>query len=189
VVNVNTSKETKPRSEILSWIKTIALALILTWLISNFLFEVVVVNGKSMMPNLQNGNRLIISKISPIHRFDEIVFKAPDSNENYVKRVIGLPGDTIEMKNDTLYIDGKKYLEPYLNQYKKTLTASDKMTNDFTLEEITHKGHVPNGYVFVLGDNRLVSKDSRHFGFVPEKSIEGKIELRIWPFNEFGKPQ
>lgn len=140
-----------------------------------------------MMPTLESGNWLVVNKLSydigPIHRFDVIVFHAT-RNEDYVKRVIGLPGDRIEYKNDVLYVNGKRMDEPYLRPYKQSL-AGGKLTGDFTLEEVTGKTRVPPGCVFVLGDNRLGSWDSRHFGFVKISRIVGKVDLRYWPLNEF----
>lgn len=144
------------------------------------------VEGKSMMPTLQEGNLLIVNKLSyqmgNIRRFDIVVFHA-NAKEDYVKRVIGLPGDRIEYKNDVLYINGKRIEEPYLQPYKQKL-IDGKLTGDFTLEELTGQKTVPKGYIFVLGDNRLSSWDSRHFGFVKISRVVGKVNLRYWPFNK-----
>lgn len=143
-----------------------------------------------MMPTLQDGNRLIINRMSEIQRFDQIVFKAPDTEKDYIKRVIGLPGDTIEMKHDVLYINGKAYKESYLKENRKNIPPTlQQLTQDFTLKELTNKTVVPEGYLFVLGDNRLYSNDSRFFGFVPMKSVVGKVQVRLWPLNEVGKPK
>ncbi|GGJ71968.1 signal peptidase I [Anoxybacillus voinovskiensis] len=136
-----------------------------------------------MMPTLQQGNLLIINKWENIHRFDIIVFHA-NAREDYVKRVIGLPGDRIVYKNDVLYVNGKPMEEPYLKPYKRKL-IDGKLTGDFTLEEVTGKKTVPKGFVFVLGDNRLNSWDSRHFGFVKMSKIVGKVNVRYWPVHEF----
>jgi len=152
-----------------------------------FVFSNYMVEGKSMMPTLQSGNLLIVNKlryeIGSIHRFDIVVFHA-NQKQDYVKRVIGLPGDRIEYKNDILYINGQKVNEPYLRPYKKKL-ISGKLTGDFTLEEVTGEKRVPAGYIFVLGDNRLGSWDSRHFGFVKISQVVGKVDLRYWPFEQF----
>lgn len=174
----------KAKKELYSWIKSILLAAVIVFVVRYFVFTPSIVVGKSMMPNLQDGNRIIVSKLSDIKRFDEIVFQAPDADEHYVKRVIGLPGDHIEMKNDVLYINGKAYKEPYLKANKEDLPASQKLTEDFTLEDQIGKKEVPKGYLYVLGDNRLVSKDSRIFGVIPMDSVVGKVKMRFWPFNE-----
>src|SRR5699024_12097271 len=120
--------------ELLSWVKALLIALIIVLLCRHFLITPSVVKGESMMPNLEDGDRIILSKISKIERFDEIAFKAPDSHDNYVKRVIGLPGDSIEMKDDQLYINGQPYEEAYLKEYKAELNSEQKLTDDFILE-------------------------------------------------------
>lgn len=146
------------------------------------------VKGESMMPGIQDGNYLLVSKIGNIKRFDKVTFHAPDYGEDYIKRVIGLPGDSVEMKNDVLYINGKAYNEPYLKQYKAKLSVDQVLTPDFTLKELTNKTTIPQGYLFVLGDNRSISKDSRSFGLISNKSVTGKVTVRLWPFKEVGSP-
>ncbi|MEK4222532.1 signal peptidase I [Bacillus sp. FSL W8-0116] len=175
-----------PKSEWLSWIKSILFALIISFIIHTFLFSPYIVKGESMSPTLEEGNKLIVNKMKNIKRFDIVVFHAPNSNEVYVKRVIGLPGDTIEMKNDVLYINGVAYKEPYLNKLKKQYSYLNRFTGDFTLKEITGKEKVPDGKVFVLGDNRLRSNDSRRFGFIDEKDIIGSAVFRAWPLQKIG---
>jgi signal peptidase I len=175
------------KKEGLEWIKAIAIGLIIFVVIRTFLFSNYVVEGESMMPTLQDGNKLVVNKIGyqmgDLHRFDVIVFHANES-EDYVKRVIGLPGDKVEYKDDILYINGKKQSEPYLDRYKQEFTG-DKLTGDFTLEELTGEKTVPEGKIFVLGDNRRSSMDSRYFGFIDEEQIVGKVNLRYWPLSEF----
>lgn len=176
-------------NEIYSWIKALVIAFVIVLICRHFLITPSIVKGESMMPNLHDGDRIILSKISKIERFDEIAFHAPDSTDNYVKRVIGLPGDTIKMENDVLYINGEEYAEPYLNSYKEKRSGNKKLTGDFTLEQLTDETHVPEGMLFVLGDNRLVSKDSRVFGFISEDSVIGDVKMRIWPLDSFGFPE
>ena len=178
--------ENKWISEILSWLKALLIALVVVLLFRHFLVTPSIVKGESMMPNLQDGDRIILSKISSIDRFDEIAFEAPDSNDNYVKRVIGIPGDTVEMRNDQLIINGKQYEEPYLDEYKQSLNEGFTLTEDFTLESLTGKEKVPEGKLFVLGDNRQRSKDSRTFGFIDEESVIGDVKFRIWPLDSIG---
>ncbi|MEJ9210442.1 signal peptidase I [Bacillus smithii] len=175
-----------PKSEWLSWIKSILFALIISFIIHTFLFSPYIVKGESMSPTLEEGNKLIVNKMKNIKRFDIVVFHAPDSDEVYVKRVIGLPGDTVEMKDDVLYINGAAYKEPYLNKLKKQYSYLNRFTGDFTLKEITGKEKVPDGKVFVLGDNRLRSNDSRRFGFIDEKDIIGSAVFRAWPLQKIG---
>ena len=175
------------KSDLFEWIKALAIAVIIAIIVRSFIFTNYVVEGSSMMPTLQDGNRLIVNKIdynlNEPNRFDIIIFHATPTDD-YVKRVIGLPGDTIEYKNDNLYINGKKYKEPYLDPYKKQVSTGN-LTYDFTLEGETGEKKVPKGKVFVLGDNRRNSQDSRVFGFVDMDKIVGKVNIRYWPFDEF----
>ncbi|MDN4075824.1 MULTISPECIES: signal peptidase I [Fictibacillus] len=174
------------KSQLWDWIKAIGIALILALLIKKFLFEQYVVYGESMMPTIENGNRLIVNKLGynlgKPKRFDLIVFHA-NAKEDYIKRVIGMPGERIAYQNDNLYINGKQIDEPYLNQYKKNITSGN-LTGDFTLEEVTGQKVIPKGKVFVMGDNRLHSIDSRHIGLVDMKKIVGEVNLRYWPVKE-----
>ncbi|SHN31442.1 signal peptidase I [Gracilibacillus kekensis] len=178
--------ENKYVKELLSWMKALLVAVIIVLVCRHFLITPSVVKGESMMPNLEDGDRIILSKISNIDRFDEIAFEAPDTNDNYVKRVIGFPGDRVEMIDDQLYINGTLYEEHYLNESKSTLAVGDQLTNDFTLKDLTGHEKVPEGKLFVLGDNRRVSKDSRQFGFIDEEAVIGDVKLRIWPIDSIG---
>ncbi|QTM98027.1 signal peptidase I [Sediminibacillus dalangtanensis] len=177
------------KHEVLSWLKTILVALTIVIVCRHYLITPSIVEGESMMPTLHDGDRIILSKIGKIERFDEIAFQAPDSDDAYVKRVIGLPGDKIEVKEDILYINDKQVEEPYLEEYKKSLSQSQYLTNNFTLKEVAGKSIVPEGCLFVLGDNRLVSKDSRYFGFIEDDSVIGDVKLRIWPLKAIGIPE
>ncbi|MEI5906314.1 signal peptidase I [Bacillus spongiae] len=168
--------EKNTKKEIRSWIKSIILALVIALLCREFLFSPVRVEGKSMMPTYQHNNRLIISKTSNIDYFDIIVFNSPVANSDYIKRVIGLPGDKIEMKNDTLFINGVKYEEPYLDTLKQ---ENHMLTKDFSAT-------VPEDSYFVLGDNRNHSLDSRDLGAIDSEAVVGEVKLRFFPFNKFG---
>lgn len=140
-----------------------------------------------MQPTLVEGDKLIVNKmnyqIGDINRFDIIVFRA-NVGENYVKRVIGLQGDNIRYQDDRLYINGKKVAEPYLDHFMEGYPEQD-FTGDFTLKELTGISKVPNGKLFVMGDNRLESEDSRHFGYISIDKVVGKVDLRYWPIKEF----
>lgn len=175
------------KKEVYSWVKSIVFALIVSFICRNFLFSPAIVYGESMLPTFQEHDRVLLSKVSDIQRFDLVVFDAPDSNDYYIKRVIGLPGDQIEVKDDILYINGIQMEEPYLEGVKKDLLF-DKLTGDFTLEELIGKSVVPEGTVFVMGDNRLHSKDSRFFGPVASSSIIGEVKLQIYPLQKIGMP-
>lgn len=174
--------------EIWSWVRAIAIAVVIALLIRYFIFDNYVVKGESMMPTLQDGNRLIVSKIGysvgTPHRFDIVVFHATKTDD-YVKRIIGLPGDTISYQNDQLYVNGKPVQEPYLDKYKAQLPKGELLTPDFNLKEKTGLLRVPKGKIWVMGDNRQNSEDSRFFGFVDEKQIIGQVDVRYWPLQEF----
>lgn len=176
----------KKKSETWEWLKAIVIAVLLAGGIRYFIFAPIIVDGLSMMPTLHDHNRMIVNKlaykIGEPHRFDIIVFHA-EEGKDYIKRVIGLPGDHIEYKDDTLYVNGKAYKEPYLDEYKKQL-MDGPLTESFTLEEITGEKTVPKGYLFVLGDNRRFSKDSRHIGFIPMEKVVGKASIVYWPLSD-----
>lgn len=180
----------KEKNVFLDWIKALIIAFLLAALIRFVLFTPIVVDGESMMPTLESGERMIVNKIdyklSDIQRFDIIVFHAPEKKD-YIKRIIGLPGDTLEYRNDQLYINGKKLTEPYLDKYKSRIVDGGTLTEDFSLEDYTGKKVIPKGYYFVMGDNRRNSKDSRHIGVVAKSEIVGKASIVFWPMEQFGK--
>ena len=181
----------KQKNELFEWIKAIVFALLVAFVIKQFLFTPVLVQGASMMPTLEDKDRVIINRIGPkfksIDRFDIVVIEnvllQKNEEENIIKRIIGLPGDKIEYKDDQLYINGKKFSEPYLDQEKKELKDSGPLTYDFTLEQDLGEITVPEGYYFVLGDNRRVSNDSRNpdIGFIPKEKIMGTTSIICWP--------
>ena len=170
------------KSELISWIQSVAIAFVIALVIRQFLFTPVVVSGQSMQPTFENDNKIVISKVYKIDRFDMIVFHAPDSEDNFIKRVIGLPGDVVVMKNDKLYINDVEYVEDYVQENKAEIFEGQKLTQDFTVE-------VPEGYLYVLGDNRRNSTDSRIIGFIDKKSVVGSVKFRFYPFREMGIPK
>ncbi|WHY87696.1 signal peptidase I [Neobacillus novalis] len=174
------------KKEGMEWVKAFAIGIIIFAFIRAFFFSNYVVEGESMMPTLQDGNKLVVNKlgyqVGELNRFDVIVFHA-NAKEDFVKRIIGLPGDKIEYRNDELYINGHKYDEPFLRVYKQKAHGM-KITGDFSLKELTGENKVPDGKLFVLGDNRLGSWDSRQFGFIATAQVVGKVDLRYWPLNE-----
>lgn len=174
--------------EVINIVLSVVIAYILFVVIRTFLFFPFQVVGESMYPTLQTGDRLILNRLGTIDRFDVVVFPAPDhTGEEYVKRVIGVPGDEITYYQDNLYVNGELMEEPYLDSMKE-VAGDRQLTNDFTLYELSsgEAATVPQDMYFVMGDNRWVSKDSREFGFVPAEMIEGTATLRIWPLDRFG---
>ncbi|MFD1039017.1 signal peptidase I [Virgibacillus byunsanensis] len=173
-------------------ISVILLAVVLAFVFRSFLFASYVVEGRSMEPTLYEGNLLMVNKViynlTDVDRFDVVIFHA-NAEDDYVKRVIGLPGDEIEYKNDKLYVNGKFVEESFLSMFKQG--SKKPFTNDFTIEESTGSTKVPRDKLFVLGDNRIESLDSRAFGFVSTEKLVGKVDVRYWPLKEaqlsFGK--
>lgn len=172
---------TNTTNNLWEWGKALLIALLVVGAVRYFVFTPIVVDGQSMMPTLNSGDRMIVNKLGEIERFDIIVFHTPE-NKNYIKRVIGLPGDKIEYIDDELYINGKHFEEPYLEKYKQK--ENHPFTETFTLEEKTGLETVPEGELFVLGDNRLKSKDSRAIGTIKISDVIGKTNLVIWPFQQ-----
>ena len=176
---------TTKRSEVFSWIRTILLAVMIAFILRAFLFENYIVEGDSMLPTMHHGDRLVVNKFnyqfSEPERFDVIVFHA-SSHADYIKRIIGLPGDRIEYKEDVLYINGEPYDEPFLDEIRQ---PGETLTYDFTLQQIIGKETVPENSVFVLGDNRRNSTDSRNLGVISFDDIVGEVNLKYWPIADF----
>jgi signal peptidase I len=154
---------------------TLGLALVIFLLLQVTVQSYIVV-GSSMQPDFQSGERVVINKvIYKLHqpeRGDVIVFHPPNNqNEDFIKRVIALPGDSVEVKNGAVYVNGSKLDEPYI-----------KEPPAYTFpEEI-----VPDNEYFVLGDNRNNSNDSHNGWTVPRENIVGKAWLSFWPLSELG---
>ena len=135
-----------------------------------FIATPVRVDGASMNPTLEHGEILILKKYDrSLERFDIVVLDY--NGEKLVKRVIGLPGEKIAYKDNKLYVDGKRVKEPFEHE----------ITDDFELEE-----QIPEGYYFVLGDNRINSTDSRMIGAISKEQIQGTTNFSIFPFDKFG---
>ncbi|KGR76335.1 signal peptidase I [Ureibacillus sinduriensis] len=179
------------KKELLDWIKSIVVAFVFVVAMRTFIFSPISVDGASMMPTYEDGDRVIVNKISKqisgIERFDVIVFEAP-IGKDYIKRVIGLPGDHVAYKDDTLYINDEPLEEPYLDLYKEQLPDNGSLTQDFTLQSLTGYSTIPEGYLFVLGDNRSNSIDSRFpsVGLVPMEKVLGIANVRFYPFDSLG---
>ena len=184
--NIRKRKLPKPTiwEELLSWITSFAISFTILALFLVFVGKPFTVSGQSMYPTLHDSDRMFMSKLGDIKRFDIVVLQAPDQDKEYIKRVIGIPGDTIEVKDGKLYINGQVVDQPFIN--KETLVNKTVYIDDFTLQELTGELKVPEGKYFVMGDNRGVSKDSRMIGFIERSAIEGKAVFTIWPFNRIG---
>jgi signal peptidase I len=174
------------KQEGIQWVKAFALGMVIFVFIRIFFFSNYVVEGESMLPTLEEGNKVVVNKLgyetSDLERFDVVVFHA-NEKEDFVKRIIGLPGDKIEYREDRLFVNGRKVYEPFLKQYREKAIGG-YLTGDFSLEDLTGEEKVPEGKLFVLGDNRLGSWDSRQFGFISVDQVVGKVNLRYWPIEE-----
>lgn len=171
----------KEKNEWWEWTKAILVALALVWIIKEFLFAPVVVDGESMEPTLHNRDHMVVNKLAyrfgEPKRFDVVVFHAP-LKKDFIKRVIGLPGEHIAYKDNQLYVNGKQVKEPFADRLKK----KGIWTNDFQLEDLTEgKNKIPEGYLLVLGDNRINSTDSRTIGLVSLDKVVGRTSLIYWP--------
>lgn len=144
-----------------------------------FVFHVSVVKGRSMHPTFSDGDRLVVDtltyRFTPIERFDVVVHENPrNEQEDFIKRVVGLPGDSVRMSQEGVVINGKLLSEEYLSKGRPPYPPRHK-------REII----IPENTFFVLGDNRPSSKDSRDLGPIPEHLIKGKIRVRLWPISTF----
>jgi signal peptidase I len=159
------------------WVGLVVLALIIALLIKTFLFQAFYIPSESMVPTLKVHDRVLVNKLSyklhPVHRDDIVVFKAPKGSDpgidDLVKRVIGLPGETVSGHGGHVYIDNKELKESYL--------PAGMYTSDFAPVKI------PANSYWVMGDNRINSKDSRVFGTITKGKIVGRVFVRIWPFS------
>ncbi len=168
--------------EILEWVKSIVVAVIIAVLVKKFIFYSVLVSGDSMEPTLHTEDRLFTSKISIYNKAfkygDIVSFRAPNGNRNYIKRIIGLPGDIVEIKDGEVFLNNEKLDEDYIEDFSYTEIYND----DFW--------KVGEDQVFVLGDNRLpkASDDSRSFGPIDMDSIDGISNFRYYPIDKnFGR--
>lgn len=168
--------------EIKSWGKSLLVALGIVMILRTFLFDPYIVEGSSMEPTLHNQERIFVEKFylkDSFKRGEIVVIKGTNEDKNYVKRIIGLPGDTVEFKDDKLYVNRVLINEPYLSLNRKAAKQiSSRLTGDYG--PIT----VPADEFFVMGDNRLYSMDSRNgLGFIQKENIIGKSEFVLYPFD------
>lgn len=172
-------------SESLRLVRDVFLIIVVFILFGVFAVQPVVVEGTSMLPQLHDGERLLVNKLvyykfksiswGHLERGDIVVFWYPsDPDKSYVKRIIGLPGETVEVRTGKVYIDGKELKESYLD------TIHNQNLRDNVLKSVDQH------YYFVMGDNRDNSSDSRVWGLVPEKYIYGKAFFRYWKPKDVG---
>src|SRR6201993_3856704 len=166
------------RNEIRIWTRALLIAIGLALVIIVFLYQPVKVEGTSMAPLLSDQERIFINKFvyrfEPIERGDVVVFWYPlDRSKSFIKRVVGLPGDLVDIRDGHVYINGRLLEEPYVPPRYEDNSGYGP-------------ARVPSGQYFVLGDHRISSNDSRIFGSVPASYIYGKAVFAYWPMTQFG---
>jgi len=164
--------------ELKSWLRDIVLAMATAIFIVVFVVQPVKVEGTSMQPHLVDQERIFVNRFiyrfAEIERGDVVVFWYPrDAQKSFIKRVVGIPGDDVEIRYGSVYINGEKIQEPYLRP-------------EFRDRESFGKVIVPQNQYFVLGDHRSSSNDSRNWGFVPSELIYGKAIFSYWPISRLG---
>lgn len=166
-----------PVSSLYEWVEAAIFSLICVTLVFTFFFRIVGVDGESMMTTLMNRDRLILSELAYTPERGDIIVINRYVEEPLIKRVIGLPGDTIYIDGDTqvVYRNGERLDEPYVHGLP---TPPREMEGEIT---------VPDGHLFVMGDNRVNSKDSRYKEVgTNSKDVMGKAVYRLWPFSAIG---
>lgn len=173
--------------KIWEWVKVLVLAVIIGLLITQFVIQRNTVSGVSMLPTLQPADELIVEKVSKwfggVARGDIITVHKEDPSlrdgeANIIKRVIGLPGERVEVHDGVVFIDGVQLEEPYLAENTQTTAFKEEYANILLGDD----------EYYVMGDNRPQSLDSRRFGSVKKSDIIGEVLVRIWPFNAMGSP-
>ncbi len=171
--------------ELLEIIKIVIYSFIFVSILSNFFIKPVVIDGSSMYPTLNDNevgfSNIIGLQLNGVERFDIVIVYHEQSEDYFVKRVIGLPNEEIEYKNDILYIDGIATDEPFLNEAYMNNYAS---TYPFTMD--VEKIKLGSDQYYLLGDNRPYSSDSRYFGPFNSDSIVAKDIVVVYPFKSFG---
>jgi signal peptidase I len=160
------------------WIRDLLISVVVSFFIITFLYQPVKVEGTSMAPQLHDQDRLFINKFAynfeKIERDDVVVFYYPrDTQKSYIKRVIGLPGDSVRIVDGQVYVNGTAVEEPYVPARYRDVRSMDEFK-------------VPAGEYFVMGDHRSISSDSRDFGPVARNLIYGKAAFVYWPREEMG---
>ncbi len=165
----------------IEWVAVIVGALVVALVVKTFLIQAFYIPSESMVPTLKVGDRVLVNKLSyrtgDVERGDIVVFARPggpaaDGIEDLIKRVVALPGETVEGRDGDVYIDGQPLAEPYLQP--------EVDTSPFPLYT------VPEDHVWVMGDNRDASDDSRRFKAVPLDDVVGRAFVVIWPVSEIG---
>jgi signal peptidase I len=187
----------RTRRAIIEWAILIGSALVIAILIKTFLFQAFYIPSESMKPTLNVGDRVLVNKLSykvhDVNRGDIVVFETPprakDANSeinDLVKRVIGLPGDTVEFREGQVFVNGRLLSEPYVHGQATKPLDKNVPVGCGAPPDGQPGCVIPPNELLVLGDNRPASKDSRFFGPIKESLIVGRVFVRIWPLNDLG---
>jgi signal peptidase I len=188
------------KSVVREYFETIVIAVVLALFMRTFVVQAFKIPTGSMEPNLLIGDHLLVNKfvfaptlssveravlpVAAIRRGDVVVFKYPEDPErDFIKRVIGLPGETIELRDHRVHVNGQAIDEPYAHYLPRPAGAGG---GEFTSDDVRERYGpvvVPEGAVFVMGDNRDNSQDSRYWGFLPKENIKGKALMIYWSFD------
>jgi signal peptidase I len=176
--DASSRSKTKPLRAFLNLLHDLVIAVVICVFLIAYVVQAFKVQGSSMAPALVDGERILVNKflyrIHSIDRGDVVVFWYPEDPEvSFIKRIVGLPGDRIEINSGMVFVNGQPVREPYVRA-------------DFADDRSYPPREVRAGHYFVLGDNRQGSNDSRSWGLVPERYIYGKAFFRIWPLTEIG---
>lgn len=170
------------------WILVVVIAISAAFLIRTFLFQQYYIDGPSMQTTLHQRERVLVNKLSyklhDVNRGDVVVFDrlSGTQHDDLIKRVIGLPGEFVEVRNCVVYVDGKSLDEPYLNPLQMAQTdLSQRCGSHVDMDPV----EVADGHVFVMGDNRVQSYDSRDFGQIEIRNIRGRAFVAVWPLSSW----
>ena len=187
------------------YLESIVIAVICALFLRTFVVQASKIPTGSMENNLLIGDHLLVNKfvfgpsetslerrllpVRPLRRGDVVVFKFPEQPErDFIKRVIGLPGETLEVRDRRVYIDGKPISEPYAHFLEPREAPSEgHEVTSFDVRERYGPVNVPAGHVFVMGDNRDNSEDSRYWGFLPQRNIKGLALMVYWSYEFSGE--
>ncbi|MBE6873032.1 MAG: signal peptidase I [Ruminococcus albus] len=175
------------KNEILEWFESFVFAMLIVQLVFIFIFRIVMVDGRSMNNTLSDGDRLIMTHVNYTPERDDVVVVDSDAaGKILIKRVIGIEGDKIKIDytNNHVYVNDQQISNEHI---KEIMIDNGYFDRTYMTENGVYEYEVPENCVFVMGDNRNDSKDSRSIGYVPEESIMGKAVFRIFPLNQLGK--
>jgi signal peptidase I len=182
---------------LVEWIVIVVVALVAALLIKTFAIEAFYIPSSSMVPTLQVGDRVLVNKLAydfhPVHQGDIVVFRRPphDSSlgiSDLIKRVVAGPGQTVYVANCAVYVDGKQMAQPYIPGWQNPSSpyCTTWPTSGCAGACLPNPYKVPQGYYFVMGDNRKDSYDSRYWGPLPASYIVGRAFVRMWPVSRVG---